>query len=80
MPEGGGVGSLTVFVCFLAQQETAPGRALQMGEDSRTLKLREIKLLHADTVAQISRGQKSAAFVPVDASQRRQLQFRGDGF
>lgn len=79
-PEGGGVGSLTVFVCFLAQQGTALGHAPQMGEDSRTLKLREIKLPHADTVAQISRGQKSAVFVRGNASQRCQLQFCGAGF
>lgn len=34
----------------------------------------------ADTVAQISRGQKSPEFIPADASQRSQPQFTAESF
>lgn len=44
------------------------------------LKLRQIKLPRADTVAQISRGQKSPVFIPVDASQRCQPKFTAEIF
>lgn len=49
-------------------------------KDAWTPKLGEIKLRRADTVAQISRGQKSAEFILVDASQQCQPQFTAEIF